>query len=97
MPAKQCVRQLVALSTYLQERIIEIGKRIVAERHVYVTNLVESHGEHYISTEVDDELGIGFQIRMYPHGFSPFTVLPGTIVYEGEKRLSGHIDWADGL
>ena len=80
------------MPAYLQERVIEIGKRIVAERHAHAMNLIEFYDEEYVSNEVDDELGVSFQIRMYPAGFPPLTVLPWVVVDEAEKRRGGHID-----
>jgi len=69
----------------LQERVIEIGKRIVAERHAHATNLIEFCDEEYVSNEVDDELGIRFQIRIYPASFTPLRSYPGLLLMKGRN------------
>jgi hypothetical protein len=52
------------LCPHVQERVIERGKQIICQMHVYATHLMHNYNDSYVNNELNEDLGVKLRFRM---------------------------------
>ena len=53
-----------SLGPYAQDRIIERGKQIICQMHMYGTHLMDKFDDSYVTIETIDELSVQLRFRI---------------------------------